>query len=137
PANAAADTKLAGAATTTANLGKVGDPAAAPVPPKKIDVGTVAAIGVAIGGIGALVTGILAAFLGLGLWMPIGFIALLLMISAPSMLLAWLKLRQRNLGPILDANGWAVNGRARINVPFGTALTLLAKQPEGSKRITT
>jgi hypothetical protein len=40
-------------------------------------------------------------------------IALLLMISGPSMLLAWLKLRQRNLGPILDANGWAINGRAR------------------------
>ncbi len=136
-ANSAADAKLATAATTTANLGKVGEPAAAPAPPKKIDVGTVAAIGVAIGGIGALVTGILAAFLGLGLWMPIGVVALLLMISGPSMLLAWLKLRQRNLGPILDANGWAVNGRARINVPFGTALTLLAKQPEGSKRITT
>jgi len=29
------------------------------------------------------------------------------------MIIAWLKMRQRNLGPILDANGWAVNSKAR------------------------
>ena len=56
------------------------------------------------------------------------------MISGPAMLLAWLKLRRRNLGPILDANGWAINGRARINVAFGAALTELAKLPEGAQR---
>ena len=50
------------------------------------------------------------------------------------MVLAWLKLRQRNLGPILDANGWAVNTRARINIPFGTALTGIARLPEGAER---
>ncbi len=35
------------------------------------------------------------------------------------MLIAWLKLRQRNLGPILDANGWAVNARTKVNIPLG------------------
>jgi hypothetical protein len=50
------------------------------------------------------------------------------------MLLAWLKLRRRNLGPILDANGWAINSRARINVAFGAAMTELAKLPPGAKR---
>jgi len=50
------------------------------------------------------------------------------------MLLAFLKLRRRNLGPILDANGWAINSRARINVPFGGALTDLATLPRGSLR---
>jgi hypothetical protein len=44
-----------------------------------------------------------------------------------------MKLRKRNLGPILDANGWAVNARARINVPFGTSLTGIAKLPAGSQ----
>jgi hypothetical protein len=73
-------------------------------------------------------------FVGLGVWMPIGIVALFLMISGPSMILAWMKLRQRNLGPILDANGWAVNGRARINVAFGAALTELAALPKGAKR---
>jgi hypothetical protein len=61
----------------------------------------------------------------------IGVIAL---ISGPSMLLAYIKLRKRNLGPILDANGWAVNTRAKINVPFGTSLTGIAKLPPGSQR---
>jgi hypothetical protein len=45
-----------------------------------------------------------------------------------------LKLRQRNLGPILDANGWAVNARAKVNIPFGGALTQTPKLPPGSSR---
>lgn len=104
------------------------------VEPRKIDVGTVAAIGVAIGGIGAMVVGVFSSFMGLGKWVPLGLLAVMLMISGPSMLLAWLKLRQRNLGPILDANGWALNSRARINVAFGAALTDLAVLPENAKR---
>jgi hypothetical protein len=58
---------------------------------------------------------------------------LILLISTPSMLIAWLKLRQRNLGPILDANGWAVNGRVQMNVPFGGALTREATIPAGAQ----
>jgi hypothetical protein len=102
--------------------------------PKKIDVGTVAAIGVAVGGIATFLSSILAMFFGLGVWMPVGFLGLLLAISGPSMLIAWLKLRQRNVGPILDANGWSVNAMARINVPFGAALTQVAVLPQGARR---
>jgi hypothetical protein len=110
-------------------------PAAAPPPAeKKFDLSSVALIGVAIGGIGTLFGTVFGALFGLGMWMPVGLLALLLMISGPSMLLAWLKLRRRNLGPILDANGWAVNGRAKINVSFGAAMTEMPKLPEGSKR---
>ena len=58
----------------------------------------------------------------------------MLLISGPAMILAWFKLKKRNLGPILDANGWAINARARINIPFGTSLTKLAHLPEGSHR---
>ena len=50
------------------------------------------------------------------------------------MLIAYLKLRRRNLGPILDANGWAINTVARLNVPFGASLTDLARLPAGSER---
>src|SRR5262249_53583253 len=107
-----------------------------PPEPKKVDVGTVAAIGVAVGGIGAMVVGLLTAFFGLGIWMPVGVLALILLISGPSMILAYLKLRHRNLGPILDASGWAINGRAKINVPFGRALTEVAALPRGSERST-
>jgi hypothetical protein len=109
--------------------------AAAPVDlAKKIDVGTVAAIGVALGSIGAMVTGVLSAFVGMGAWMPVGLVSIFLLISGPSMLLAYLKLRRRDLGPILDAEGWAINGRLRINVPFGNALTRLGVLPPGSER---
>jgi hypothetical protein len=99
-----------------------------------MDLGTIAAIGLAIGGIGTLVGALLASLFGLGMWMPIGIVGLLLAISGPAMLLAWLKLRRRNLGPILDANGWAVNSRAKINVAFGAAMTELAKLPPGSTK---
>jgi hypothetical protein len=53
-------------------------------------------------------------------------------VSGPSMILAFIKLRQRNLGPILDANGWAINARAKINVPFGARLTEIAELPPGA-----
>jgi hypothetical protein len=63
---------------------------------------------------------------------PLVIVGIMLVISAPSMAIAWLKLRKRNLGPILDANGWAVNAKAKMNVPFGGALTGVAALPPGS-----
>jgi len=66
--------------------------------------------------------------------MPLALAGAVLTLSGPSMVMAWFKLRQRNLGPILDANGWAVNTLARINIPFGTALTSLAALPPGADR---
>ena len=66
--------------------------------------------------------------------MPLGLIGLLLAISGPSMFIAWLKLRQRNLGPVLDATGWAINGHVKINIPFGGKLTQQAKLPAGASR---
>jgi hypothetical protein len=61
-------------------------------------------------------------------------VGVMLLISLPAVVIAWLKLRQRTLGPVLDANGWAINGRVKINIPFGTALTALAVRPPGSRR---
>jgi hypothetical protein len=134
-ADAEARKKVEAAATATAHVDKGGGAGPEKPPePKKIDVGTVAAIGVAVGGIATFLTSVLAMFFGLGPWMPIGFLGLLLAISGPSMLIAWLKLRQRNIGPILDANGWSVNAMARINIPFGAALTQVATLPRGSRR---
>ncbi len=128
----------------SASLGKLSDTAAAvagadkgppaPAPVKKLDLGTIALIGTAIGGISALVGGFLQALFGLGFWLPLGLVGVLLLISGPSMLLAWLKLRLRNLGPVLDANGWAINTRAKMNAPFGAALTQLARLPPGANR---
>ncbi|HET9624264.1 MAG TPA: hypothetical protein VFP84_22980, partial [Kofleriaceae bacterium] len=100
----------------------------------KIDVGTIAALGVAIGGIGAFGTAVMASLFGLGWWAPFGVLGIMCAISTPSMLLAFIKLRRRNLGPLLDANGWAINALTRINVPFGGALTEVAALPPGATR---
>lgn len=97
--------------------------------------GIFAAIGLAIGAIGGVLAAIFGGILGLHWWqMPLAFGGLILAISGPSMIMAWLKLRMRNLSPILDSNGWAVNTQAKINIPFGRSLTELAKLPEGSER---
>ena len=132
-ADTKATQKLASASSAIANVDKEG--LTEPATPQKIDLGTIALIGTAIGGMSALVGGFLSALFGLGMWLPFGMLGMLLLISGPSMLLAWMKLRQRNLGPILDANGWAINSRAKMNVPFGEALTSVAKLPAGSDRI--
>jgi hypothetical protein len=88
-----------------------------------------------LGAIGTAVAAVATGFLGLRWWqMPLALIGLVLVISGPSMILAWFKLRQRNLAPILDANGWAVNTRAKLNIAFGAALTSVAALPAGAER---
>ena len=97
--------------------------------------GIFAAIGLAVGALGTALASVVTGMLGLRWWqMPLVFVGLLLAISGPAVALAWFKLRSRNLGPILDANGWAINARARINIPFGTSLTGLARLPDGAER---
>ncbi|MBX3750105.1 MAG: hypothetical protein KF897_08460 [Opitutaceae bacterium] len=130
-AEAASSTKLATAAETTANA----DKAKATEAQKKIDIGTVAALGVAVGAIGGALATLATGLARLAPWqLPLVLVAAMLAISCPSMVIAWLKLRQRTLGPILEGNGWAVNGRVKINIPFGTALTAVAKLPPGARR---
>lgn len=97
--------------------------------------GIFAAMGLAIGVLGAAMAAIFSGLMALQWWQwPLVVAGALLVISGPSMLLAWFKLRRRNLGPILDANGWAVNSQARINIAFGTSLTQLARLPDGAGR---
>ncbi len=134
-ADEAANARLAQAAIRLEKAAQTGQTQAPPPPdPKKVDPGLVAALSVGAAGLGATLGAILTGFLNLKWMMPLGVIGIILLISGPSMLLAWLKLRKRNLGPILDANGWAVNARARINVPFGASLTGIAVLPPGALR---
>jgi hypothetical protein len=138
-ADAASQDKLASAAKAVAEADKAKAAAEAakakPPEPKKIDVGVVAALGVAFGAIGTAVSALATGLFKLPSWqIPLVFVGIVLLISGPSMLIAWLKLRKRNLGPLLDANGWAVNAKARINVPFGASLTQVAALPPGSRR---
>ena len=50
------------------------------------------------------------------------------------MFLAWLKLRRRTLGPVLDASGWAVNSQIPINFMLGSCLTDAAALPPNASR---
>jgi hypothetical protein len=110
---------------------------ATPKPPFDVGkfAGIFAAIGLAIGAIGGILASVVGGVLGLKFWqIPLALIGLMLLISGPSMAMAWFKLKKRNLGPILDACGWAINARAYINIPFGSSLTALADLPKGANR---
>ena len=129
-ADEAATGKLQAAATETGEAAKAGKAAE----PKKLDLGVIALISTAISGVAVTLGSLMSNFFGLGVYMPLGVVGIILGISGPSMLIAYMKLRQRNLGPILDANGWAVNGRVKVNIPLGGALTKTATMPEGATR---
>jgi hypothetical protein len=136
----AVEGKLAEAATSAVK--KADAPPAKPPAQQAFDVGKFAgifaAIGLAVGAIGTAAAAVVTGLLALKWWqLPLAIAGLLLLISGPAVIVAWFKLRSRNLGPILDANGWAVNARARINIPFGTSLTQVATLPEGAERALT
>ncbi len=106
-----------------------------PAEPKKFDLALVTGMTVAATTVSGVLLGVVGMILGLQWWQyPLLVLGVILLISGPSMVIAGLKLRKRNLGPILDANGWALNTHARISVPLGRSLTEVAKLPPGSQR---
>ena len=128
------DTASAGVSGAAATAEAGAPPAAAPPFDVGKFAGIFAAIGLAIGAIGTAIASVLTGFLNLSWWqMPLAIVGLMLLISGPSMVITYFKLRKRNLAPILDANGWAVNTRAIVNIPFGKTLTALARLPEGAQ----
>jgi len=97
--------------------------------------GIFAAVGMAIGMIGSALVAIGSGIMGLKWWQfPLVILAIMLVISGPSMFIAWTKLRKRNLAPVLNANGWAINAQAKVNIPFGASLTQQAKYPKVSAK---
>ncbi len=126
-ADAEANANLSNAAAATA-AGKPGE-----AKKSAFDPSVIALLSVALGSLAAAAAGVAAMLGKMPFWeIPLAIIGIMLAISTPSLILAYMKLRKRNLGPILDANGWAVNAKAKINVPFGTSLTGIAKLPSGS-----
>ena len=93
--------------------------------------GIFAAIGMALGMIGTALASLAKGLLALTWWqLLLTFAGILMIISGPAMVLAWLKLRRRNIAPLLNANGWAVNAASKISIPFGETLTDIAKYPK-------
>lgn len=111
-------------------------PAAAPADKKQIfDIakfaGIFAALGMALGYISTAFTDIAEVIASTpGDKLLLMTLGLLLVISGPSCFIAWTKLRKRNLGPVLNANGWAINSKVLVNVVFGGKVTSIAKYPK-------
>ena len=125
--NAAPATAAAAASAPTAD----GKPAVAPPFDIAKFAGIFAAIGMAVGMIGTALASIFNELFALSWWQIIlVFVGLMMVISGPAMVMAWLKLRRRNIAPLLNANGWAVNAASKISIPFGETLTEIAKYPK-------
>ncbi len=93
--------------------------------------GIFAALGMAVGMIGSFLTGLFEGIFALKWWQLIAaFVGIILLISGPAMVMAWMKLRRRNIAPLLNANGWAINAASKISIPFGETLTDIAKYPK-------
>ena len=111
--------------------GEAAKPAATPPFDIAKFAGIFAAVGMAVGMIGTALSGLIKGLYALTWWqLLLTFAGILLFVSGPSMIMAWMKLRRRNIAPLLNANGWAVNAAAKISIPFGNTLTDVAKFPK-------
>ncbi len=109
------------------------DAKAAPAQPFDIGkfAGIFAAFGMALGMIGTALASLFKGIFALKLWQLVAaFVGILLVISGPAMVMAWMKLRRRNVAPLLNANGWAINAASKISIPFGETLTDVARFPK-------
>lgn len=88
---------------------------------------SVAAIGIGVGMVGAAAASLMAAISNMtALQIAISVVALILVVSLPSVVLTWFKLRQRDIGAILNASGWAINRPMRFSMKRARAFTICA-----------
>ena len=85
---------------------------------------SVAALGIGVGMVGAAFAGVVGLVAGLPWWKTaIGVLCVVMAVSLPSVVLAWFKLRRRDLGAILNAGGWAVNRPLRFSQKLAKRFT--------------
>ena len=91
---------------------------------------SIAAIGIGIGMVGAAAASLMAAISSMPAWkIAVSVVVLVLLVSVPSMILAWFKLRRRDLGVILNACGWAINRPMHFSMKRAAAFTKCAPDP--------
>ena len=122
----------AAVAQVGAGTAAVAEPA--PKPPDGAALASgVAALGVGVGMAGAACAGFIGLVAGLPLWKVLaGVGAIVLVVSLPSVVLAWFKLRARDLGAILNACGWAVNRPLTFSTGLARTFTRRAPLPAGA-----
>lgn len=87
---------------------------------------SVAAIGIGIGMVGAAFASIMAAIGSMPAWkIAVGVLAIVAVVSVPSVIMCWLKLRRRDLGAVLNASGWAINRPMKMSMRLAKSFTLV------------
>ena len=82
---------------------------------------------------GAACAALVGLIAGLPPWkIAAGIAAIILIVSLPSVILTWFKLRARDLGAILNACGWAVNRPLYFSMGLARTFTRPAKLPMGA-----
>ncbi len=85
---------------------------------------SVATLGIALSFVATAVTGILAALTNTPFWkIGLAVLGIVCIVSVPNVILTWFRLRSRNLAPILNASGWAVNRRIGLTPGLGRFFT--------------
>jgi F0F1-type ATP synthase membrane subunit c/vacuolar-type H+-ATPase subunit K len=119
---AAADAKLSSSVEKAASAKSSDSAASASL------ASSIAAIGIGVGFIGAAAASLMASLSRLSPWQIGGsIVALVLVVSLPSMFLAYFNLRKRDLGAILNAGGWAVNRPMKLSMKKSRDFTKCAK----------
>jgi hypothetical protein len=109
-------------------------PAPAPAAPQASG-NMLAGGGIAIAAVGsslAFITKIFSELQPTGVVKGLAFAILAVLI--PSSIIAWLRLRKRDLSVLLEGADWAVNSRMRLNATQCQAFTQKPKLPKGSQR---
>lgn len=132
---------LAAAGKTVDDAGKTVEAGKPPIPPAPVPnsgaamASSVAAIGIAVGLLGSAVGKLLEFVQGATLLnIILGVACVIGAVSLPSVLIAYFKLRKRDLAPVLNACGWAINRRIRMTLALGRMLTKETTLPPGAER---
>ena len=74
--------------------------------------------------VGAAAASLMAVISSMVWWkVLIGVAAIVLAVSLPSVVLTWFKLRRRDLCPVLNACGWAVNRQMKFSMRLARTFT--------------
>lgn len=126
-------TAVVTAAAVTKTQAAVGSPATTPaVPAAKAtppasnasQMASVATLGISLSFLASAAAAIASAVTHAPLWKTGSVVlGIILVVSIPSVILAWFRLRNRDLAPILNASGWAVNRAIGLTPRLGRFFT--------------
>jgi hypothetical protein len=91
---------------------------------------SIAAVGIGVGMAGAALASVMSAIAGMPAWkIALSVLVLVLVVSVPSVVLTWFKLRARDIGAILNASGWAINRPMYFSAAMSRQFTKCAAKP--------